>query len=177
MKNKTNKMKGQFSIDFYISFIFFIMFVIYLFFQISKIIPNYLNEVNVQTLRSEAYQISELLINDLGEPKDWNILPEDQRNKIKRIGLLDETQNKTNLISQTKATALNTICNSADGYEMIKSKIATDYQFSLILINRVNNETLINCFVSGAMTKPIRVDMRRIVAFDNSYGELILQMW
>ncbi len=37
-----------------------------------KISPQFINEVKNERLKSEAYQISELLINDAGEPTDWN---------------------------------------------------------------------------------------------------------
>jgi hypothetical protein len=65
-------MKGQFSVEYIVSMTIFIGFVTYIIFSIWRFIPNYLSELRNERIRSEAYQISELLINDPGEPMDWN---------------------------------------------------------------------------------------------------------
>lgn len=169
------KMKGQFSVDYYVAIVVFIFFVVYLFFQLMKTIPTYLSEVNTQILKSEAYQISELLMNDFGEPQDWyNKL--DSMDLIKRIGLSDELQKKTNLLSLQKINSLNTVCNSENGYNRVKSWINTEYNFLITLTDKITNQVLLSCSSEQEPAKT-KIDVRRFVAFENSYGELILQLW
>ena len=56
-------MKGQISIDYYVSLIIFIFFVVYFLFQITNLVPVFIGQMEEQRMRSETYQISELLIN------------------------------------------------------------------------------------------------------------------
>ena len=65
-------MKAQISfVEYIVSFSIFSVFVAYLFFRLLSYMPAYLNELRGEKLRSEAYQLSEFLINDLGEPLSW----------------------------------------------------------------------------------------------------------
>lgn len=169
-------MKGQLSIDYYISLIVFVVFVTYLFFQLLRFTPLYLHEINSQRLRSEAYQISELLINDPGEPSNWH---EANESDVKRIGLSDHSMNKTNTLSYPKIMSLSIYdCSEPAEYNKIRNWLGTEDEFSLLLINRVDDTTLLNCFPSQVKSGVIRVDVGRIVAIgQNSYGELTLQLW
>lgn len=171
-------MKGQFSVDYYVSIILFIVFVVYILFQLTRFLPTYINEVNDQRIKVEAYQISELLINDPGVPSNWETLGQARIGEIKRIGLLDMTQNKTNLVSIAKVNSLNTTCGSVNGYNAIRGAIVTDYQFSILLIDKTNGNILVSCFPPEQLVRATKIDFRRVVSMGlNLYGELILQLW
>lgn len=171
-------MKGQFSVDYYVSIILFVLFVVYILFQLTRFLPTYIDEIKDQRIRTEAYQISELLINDPGYPGDWENLGESQRADIKRIGLSNTTQNKTNLISVKKINSLNSLCGSVNGYNILRGAIGTDYQLSIILVDKTTGGILVNCIPPEQLVRATRVDFRRIVSTgQNSYGELILQLW
>jgi len=163
-------MKAQLSIDYIVSLIVFILFGTYIFFQVTGYTPAYITQIETQRLRSEAYQISELLVNDPGEPLNWEVCGSAC---LERIGLSDYTKNKTNFLSRSKIDKFDEICNQVDGYAIIKSLIDTDRQFSIIL-NKADGETLISCS-SSSIFKP-KFEIRRIVTFDSSYGELIVQV-
>ncbi len=66
-------MKGQFSVEYIIAITLFVSFVFYIFFNMLKYLPAYSGAVSAEFVRSEAYQISELLLNDQGEPTVWYI--------------------------------------------------------------------------------------------------------
>ena len=121
-----------------------------------------------QSLLVEAYQISEILVNDVGEPANWYSL---QINQTKRIGLLNESINRTNVVSITKARVLDTICNS--NYQIFKQLL--DLKNDINLIAYIGSNVLANC------THPVgeRVaKINRIISFDNgSYGELIIWLY
>lgn len=164
-------MKAQLSIDYIVSLVVFIGIVTYIFFQLLSYGPPYIDEIEKQRLRSEAYQVSELLINDPGEPLDWN------STNVKRVGLSDHLQNKTNVLSLSKINNFTQICNGFTGYDRMKSLIDTNYQFNISLKDIATGNILIECFPQQIIGKATKVEIRRIVAFDSSYGELTIQMW
>src|SRR4030042_873859 len=162
-------MKAQLSIEYYVSLTIFILFVGYIFFQLIIRSPQFIVEVQNERLRSESYQISELLINDPGEPIVWN-----QAN-VKRIGL-SSNLNETNLLSNEKISALQSICNT--DYEKIRKLIGTEYYVSIELTNMTSGEKLIVCTSPISVTKKTKVATTRIVALDSKdFGELVLQLW
>lgn len=126
-----------------------------------RISPQFITEVKNERLKSEAYQISELLINDVGELG-------------KRAGL-SSNENKTNLLSKGKIDAFNSSCNS--NYENSRKLIGTDYYFSLNLVDS-NGQTLINCNSPLTFMKPAKIAITRIVALNQTtFGELTLKLW
>jgi len=64
-------MKAQISYEYYFSLVLFVIFVLYVVFYVISTVPSYTREIKSQLLMSEAYQISELLVNDPGEPYSW----------------------------------------------------------------------------------------------------------
>jgi len=166
------EMKAQLSLEYYISLTIFIGFIVYISFQVMRISPQFITEVENERLKSEAYQISELLINDAGEPLNW----ENNPSSVERIGLSKNYKNETNLLSQQKITAFNTTCNS--DYGNVRRSIGTDYYFSLELIDISSGQSLIDCNPPIIFVKPAKVVITRITALDSpAFGELILQLW
>lgn len=165
-------MKGQLSFDFYIGLIVFVTFVAYLIFEVMKITPTYLDKMREQRLYAEAYQISELLINDQGEPINWNVV-----GGTKRLGLSDSSRNVTNYISLSKAAAFNNICNSDYTTTKALLGIPDNYQFSVYLVSKVDSTVPISCKSPQAIGRVRIVNMTRTVGFSSGYGELILLLW
>jgi hypothetical protein len=167
-------MKAQISfVEYLIAFVIFVTFVGYFSLQILKFVPEYLNQIKSERIRAEAYQISEILVNDPGYPISWSI------DNVKRLGLSDETKNLINFLSANKINAIGDGINFCKpGYDNIKKWLASDYDFSIILTRKSPSEAmLINCRPSVTAVRTINTTVRRIVSFDSSYGELIIQMW
>jgi hypothetical protein len=165
-------MKGQLTFDVFIALFIFIGIVVYLFFQILTITPSYLNEINKERLKSEAYQISEILINDPGEPINWDALG---INQIKRIGLSDSNQNKTNLVSLSKTQKLNETCSN---YNLVKSKLGISDDFSIVIVKKLTNTVIVNCTSTSTKSGRTKIVVKRLFAFDDStVGELKLKVW
>lgn len=154
-----------------VSLSIFIAFVAYFFFQFLSLRPVYLNEINNERIRSEAYQISELLVNDPGYPVNWDANP----SLAERVGLSDETANKTNILSLTKINAFSSQCSS--DYYKVKKLIGAEDDFSIFLTDKSTGDLKISCYNKAIVSQGINVTVRRIVSFGPSYGELILQMW
>jgi hypothetical protein len=166
-------MKAQISfVEFLVAIIIFLSSVTYIAFQISSLIPNYINEIKAERMRSEAFQLSELLINDPGNPANWY----QDFDHAERLGLSDETRNKTNLLSGDKISKFNETCFSS--YLEVKKKLGIDYNFSLVLKDGKTGKIKINCSVP---ILPRYTRITRIVAYTENneikYGEMVLQAW
>lgn len=166
-------MKGEISVlEFVISLSVFIGVVAYVFFLLLKYYPIYLSEVENERKWLEAYQISEILVNDPGEPKNWESL---SLNEIKRFGLSEISENRTNLISLSKVSKLREYCND---YETVKKKLDSNFYFSLFLVNLNDKSVLLECLPPKVVVTPSNISVRRILAFSTGgYGELTVQVW
>lgn len=174
-------MKGQISIDYYVSIAVFIFFIVYFLFQISNIVPTFKGQMEEQRMRLEAYQISEVLANDGGKPLQWAWQP---IGNIERIGLSDHMANKTNLLNVSKIAALDELCES-QGQQFLKTRMGTDLDFSVFVIDRRNNTVMLDCLppdtnaTTGApLLRGTSITAARMVAFNNNdFGEIKVQVW
>jgi hypothetical protein len=166
--------KGQTSIEYVVSIMLFIFFVVYFLFQMSNLVPEFLSEMEAQRIRSESYQMSEIFVNHPGVPSNWNSLPYSQ---VTVFGLSNHILNKTNLLSTAKISSLRSICSSL-GQQAVRSKLDTDLEFSIIVVNRVNGTVMLDCNAPRNNTRGFSSTVRRTVAFDDgNYGDLTLQVW
>jgi hypothetical protein len=160
--------KVQIGFEQVFSLFLFVFSVTYLIYQLLSYYPSYIGEMRRESIFSEAYQISEILVNDYGEPPNWYSLPLDQ---IKRVGLLNESIGKSNVLSLTKISKADEICNS--NYQKFKQLLDLKNDISFVVY--LNNNIVASC------TRPFGervVKVNRIVAFDNgSYGELVIWLY
>lgn len=162
--------KGQLSIGFYTALILFIGVLGYLTYQLFQLVPVTTNAIRFETTRIEAYQISEMLVDDGGYPIDWNThqLPD-----IKRLGLSDTMQNKTNLISSAKATSFNTICTN--NYRDVQNLLDIQNQFSITFIDHTSG---VNWICKSPDVTSNSFNITRIVSIDGTdTGEITVQVW
>lgn len=133
---------------------------------------SYLAEIKMERLRSEAYQISELLINDPGEPLNWDVI---NFANVRRIGLLDHTQNKTNLLSKAKLDRLIFLCST--DYNSLKRKFGTDLNFQIFF--KLEGSTAV-CS-SPSLPEKNKGSITRVFAYlegaEVKYGEMMLNVW
>jgi len=164
-------MKGQLSYEYYLSIFIFVIFIIYIILQVVYTLPNYELKIKEQQLKSEAYQLSEMLVNDPGEPINWNIT------HVKRVGLSDETKNKTNLLSIQKIRNLSLYCSS--NYQDLCDKLGIiDYQFALNITDVKTNSLLVNCHPPQIISRRQKERITRIAAINSTdYVEIILEVW
>lgn len=162
-------MRGQLGFEFYFALVTFVMLTIFIFFQLISYYPEYFRQLEYQELKAETWQISELLVNDPGEPINWQTNPE----QAKRLGLNDEQQAKTNLLSVQKARAFDNLCD--DEYDKLLEKLSTSRQVSVFLVDNESN-VLISCSATGKVSRNV-VNLTRIVGLNNGrYGDLVLQV-
>jgi len=174
-------MKGQLTIEYLISFIIFIGLIAYIYLSYSANIPSFIEEVKKEDTRSKAFQLSEVLINDPGEPETWD------ETTVERVGLLDQSSNRQNLISQVKINELRDLtgspCNDI-GYDKLKSKLSMDKEFSVIIseidTSNGNRNPLYNCFPPSPIIGAINTTLIRVIAVNDSgtltSAEIVIQM-
>jgi len=169
------ELKGQLTIQYLASFIFFIGLIVYIYFAYSANLPAFVEEVRKEDVRSKAFQLSEVLVNDPGDPADWG--PADPN----RIGLSDENSNKPNLISKRKVDKLGLICSNFDD---VQQKLALDKPFSIYVFEidqtTGNRNQLLGCASPDFPKTTINATIKRITALEESgnlkLAELIVQM-
>ena len=173
------KIKAQLTIQYLASFIFFIGIVVLIYLSYSANIPRFVEEVNKENTRSKAYQLSEILINDPGQPMNWNNLP---KNQIKRIGLSDHTTNKTNLILKSKIDKFHDF-DCYTNFKEVQDRLALNRSFSIFIFNITENgnrDLLFNCSSPVFPKTVINATVKRITALNNNgkieLAEIIVQM-
>jgi hypothetical protein len=159
-------MKGQITVEYFVSMIVFVIFTLYIYHSFSSNIPKFIAEIEREDIRSKAYQVSEVLLNDFGDPEDWYTggLPN-------RLGLSDEVYGKTNLLSSRKIDDLQTMC-SAD-YDDVQNALLLQEPIS-VFIFRINSDgsrsQLLSCEPPEAVGRVITANVRRITAYVD-YGD------
>jgi len=173
------ELKAQLTVEYLASFITFIGLIIFIYFTYSANIPGFIEEVKKEDVRSKAYQLSEMLVNDPGHPIDW-----DDGGQIKRIGLSDENSNKTNLISLDKVKELRDECGT--DYDNIQKWLGLNKSFSIYVFNISQNngkrDESWECTTPELIKIAINTTVRRVTVLNNTetgrleLAEILVQM-
>ena len=166
-------MKGQLTIEYMVTFIAFIVFI---YFQYASNIPDFIAEIKKEDSRSKAYQLSELLLNNPGQPSNWNSV------SVQRLGLSDQNYNKSNLLSLDKITNLNSTCSN--DYLKVQKLIAFDQPFSIHFYNITDTgmrNSLLECNPPLLEKTELNATVKRITSFVDSsgrenFGELVIEV-
>src|SRR5207253_305535 len=148
--------------------ILFIATVTYTFITVASFLPKYLEEVRSQRLRTEVYQVSQLLLNNPGDPVNWETGNLDINN-INRVGLLVNGSDSTNVLGRTKLFSFNTLCGNGVNYQNLKSKFALDFDFSIVLnfTSLSGQSSTFTCEPTIAATGRVNVTLTRIFATES----------
>ena len=173
---KSKKAQISFA-EYLVAIVVFIAFVAYFSFQLLNFLPAYLSQIRSERIRGEAYQLSELLINDPGFKIDWDRrLPGEQPF---RIGLNDEMKNVTNVVSGQKIAQLQTQC--ASSYSNVKKWLGAEEDF-VIVITLMNADTgnpdaVFTCRPTSVLSRTLNATIKRFAGLNSThYAEIILQV-
>lgn len=156
--------------EYFVVIIIFLIFSVYFALRLIEFYPEYLKNVKEEILRSDVYRLSEMLVNDDGEPAGWTGMG---TGSIKRIGLSDQLYNQSNLVDITKVIDLENKCNNE--YDNIKRLVGAKHDFYLV-VNDISSGTVYEC--GSMITGESVAVVRRVIAFDNDdYGKMIVYMW
>lgn len=169
--------KGQLSADFYVALVAFLGVVAYIGFQLFQIVPASSKNLNEESVRIEAYQISELLVNDGGEPSDWfDATKYPTAADIKRIGLSD-SKGMTNLLSPQKITRFKSLCINFNDIKTLLD-VGDDASFTIIE-HRPTGDVTDACKPTAPSSKGTSFSISRTVFISGtSYPtEIIVEVW
>lgn len=168
--------KGQLSVDFYVALVIFLGFLAYITFQLFQTVPESSANVKEETIRIDAYQISELLINNAGYPLNWEIQP---LADVKGIGFSDPAKNMTNYLLRAKLDRFNTICQTPTGYQDIKKILEIRNEMTITFIEHtLPADTTWVCKSSVPTNKKVAFNVSRTVSVGGiSFGEIIVEVW
>lgn len=165
-----NRKKGVFNIEYFVVMTIFLMFSLYFAIRLVQMYPRYLRSIKEEILRSDSYRLSEILINNDGEPGNWTLYGFDD---WKRFGLSNETSIMPNYLSLTKIVLFNDSCKDgvvvSDGYGFVKEKVGANHDFTITInasaVSGVE-PVFMRCDGSMPTTGTVAV-IRRIIAVDN----------
>ncbi len=164
---------SQAGMDFVVVIVIFLVISTYLFFRTFSYKSWYLQKVRENRLELIAYEISEILINDPGEPVDWDAA------NVKRIGLSDEKANLTNLVWMEKIKALASICSN---YEDVRKKlgVSSDVWFSIEIEVPSQNYHYV-CQPTTIISRGFNYTFERVFVARNQtfigFGKLKVTVW
>lgn len=117
-------MKGILDIEFAVSLFVFLVVLSFVTISIVGTIPLLREQALTDDIRSKAWQLSELLVFDTGEPSSWTI------ETVRRIGLSNGTRYG---IDSTKITRLRTLCDGRDGYLRVKELLTVSVRNDIMI--------------------------------------------
>ena len=115
--------KGVIDIEFIVSALVFLTTIIFVTFLIISEIPTFRSGAFSDDLRSRAYETSQLLLFDEGEPANWQTLSD--VNQVRRLGLSSGSRYGT---SSSKISKLNEFCSTISGYQSVKGLLGLDFR-------------------------------------------------
>lgn len=149
--------KGQIKLDFIFALVFFVAIVFYIEIHVNNVLTSALTDSRLDTLKSEADLIMDVLIYSEGLPANWETLTED---KVIQVGLANVSYN----LSSAKISALNSNCNLMNKFGNINYRLTV---FS-------GNSIFLSCGYGGPR---VTSKAERAVAINGNYGKIILEMW
>lgn len=151
-------MKGQIRVEFIFGVVIFGIIIFFIASQLNTIFTTVLTDSRTDTIRAKSINILTLLIEDKGNPEDWEIKPLSQ---VKRIGLA----NKPYDLSINKIMKLNENCNLLEKFDLKSYRLK---------IFDSNGQIL---FCGYESLEPPTVLIIRYVLIDGEFGNISLEMW
>lgn len=110
--------KGVADIEFTLSVIVFLSIITFVTFVIISNIPLLRSESYNNDLRSRAYEVSQLMMFDTGEPANWT------NATVKRIGF---SAGERYSISIDKINNFSALCSAPSGYQSVKAMLGQNF--------------------------------------------------
>jgi hypothetical protein len=161
-------MLGQMRIEFIFSVIVFTVIIFFIVTQTNTLFSSLLVDSKSDALKAKASNVIQILVEDMGDPPNWDTIAQANPNGVKRVGLAYNTYN----LSKAKILNLSYNCSGSDPYK----NILWNFNLSAYKI-RIFNSThqILSCGLQTS--EPGAVTEIRYVYVDRGYGRLILELW
>lgn len=151
---ENQKNKGQVNIYFLISIALFIALSIYLIYIVLGYYPTKSESIQLNSLNTKSYIISELLLKDPGYPEDWN------ENNVERLGLASDPM----ILDPEKIEELADLCNenSPESRERILNATGLTDEKLTITIYELDGTTILECQPFGDTSGIAEYNQQRV---------------
>jgi hypothetical protein len=161
-------MFGQVRIEFIFGVVIFAVIIFYIVTQTNTLFSALLFDSRLDYLKAEATNTIKILVEDRGEPANWDMLAVSSPGSIKRVGLANEPF----FLSRSKVLNLSYNCSNSDVYKNLL------WSFSLKAYRlRVYNSTSRILLCGFDSLEPAAVTETRYVYIDNGFGTVVLDLW
>ncbi len=147
--------KGVIEIEFIISVFVFITTISFVTLIIVSNIPTLHNTAAGESVKSWAYQYSEMLLMDEGAPKNWDSLT---FGEVKRIGFSD---GERYMLNYAKLQKLRDACNDPEvSYNVTKNRLGVDFAHDIVIeVSTLDGSPVIGSDI--AICRPLSVSRMR----------------
>lgn len=155
--------KGMMNIEFMVSVLVFLLTIGFILINIAgNLIPLH-RDAELDAIRSRAYQLSQIIVFDEGDPKNWEVL-----GNATRVGL--STGDKY-VMSSAKISSFNATCNS--NYDnLLEMYFGNTKLLFSINITDSSGKNLLDC---GKLTSP-QVSLKRFAVLDTTKDMLKIEI-
>jgi len=152
-----DKMFGQIRIEFIAGILIFAIIILFIVNQTNITFSTLLADSRVDILKTKALNAITILVEDKGEPEDWETNP----TNVKRVGLAYKPYS----LSTNKISELSSDCNLLDNFNLSS--------YRLKIYNSTNQ--LLFCGYDN-LEPPTALEVKYVVIEDD-YGNVSLEMW
>ena len=154
-------MHGQTRIEFIFAIVIFSIIVFYIVTQINTVFSNIISEYEINSLKAEANSMITTLINDKGNPEDWENIAENNPEDVKRVGLAIRPYD----LSKNKIANLSYNCSLMSNFDIIEYRL------------KIYNSTDSVLFCGIDSLKPPKIFVMKYVIIENGLGNITLELW
>jgi len=161
-------MLGQIRIEFIFGMLIFSLIIFFIVTQTSTLFSSLLIDSESDALKAKATSVIRILVEDKGDPTNWDTIAQANPGNVKRVGLADSPYN----LSKTKVNNLSYNCSNSDAVR----NLIGNFELKAYRL-RVFNSTQQILICGYQSLEPVTVTETRYVFIDNGYGRVILELW
>ncbi len=166
--------KGIVDIEFVISILVFLTVLTFVTYSVIAMIPR-LHQVSFnQDIKSKAFQLSELMMFDEGEPKDWGTnAAVTTIDDIERMGF---SSGRDYSLDTNKISKFNAFCNAPGNYAKMKDLLGLDYTNDVLVdIKIIGGATVASCHPVAVSNVRARTTLVRL-GLDSANPSTVYEM-
>ena len=164
-------MLGQIRVEFIFGIILFALIMFFIVTQTNTLFSSLLTDSRSDALKAKALNAIKILVEDKGNPENWDEIAQSNPANVKRVGLI---YNQPYNLSKNKILNLSYNCSyTADLYKNLLWNFDLK-AYRLKVYNSTNHQIL---FCGYDSLEPVTVMETRYVYIDGDYGRVTLEMW
>jgi hypothetical protein len=162
-------MFGQIRVEFVFGIIIFALIMFFIVTQTNTLFSSLLTDSRTDAVKAKASNAIKILIEDRGDPPDWDTIAQSNPGNVKRVGLTYYYQPSN--ISQPYNLSRNKILNLSSNCSLLNNFDLKAYRL------KVYNSTQQILFCGFDSLEPVTVMETRYIFVDGDFGRITLELW